>query len=586
MERGDKYRFESFPGLAEALVEKVLEVCSLFYKVDWQIQYMMEDSSMPGTSIIDGLNGTSEILNKVTTLDKLVIDDNIQTAEFSDALLQIDEAALTLRNMVMLEENAAYVSELHPLRDFLSLALNLPNYDSVVELKHYALDIAEQLTKYLHLGETDPLYLSLLGQLDSDDRGAVLTALRAISRISMNLEENNLLKGVPATAVQKIMDWTLINDEEMVHACLDFLYQYTAVVDNVDFMVSQLPLDPLVNQLTRLLMHNAKIVEKEFAQGREYSTPAPENIAPLPQHALDLMLKLDETERSSMWLRCLFEEDPDEVITQIAFWQAYQTQFAPVQRETGRPLLQASDFIKNVSNTFVDKAQAQLQHLGPGNQRFVIKGLRYRSVPVDANGEEYIKCQWATDSKSGRPCGYFFHTPEEVYKHILLTHMGAEQREDGLFINTTERRYVCLWEKCRRFHDSPVSKLMDLARHIKTHLPPPHAKEAKDTNGTKDLNEYLGAPPAKRRKPSYRVAPKKQAFSYQITQTDERMEAAGIPLSAVLVLRNLARNLAVSKTEPETEKDISWVDKLFKPVEHQLVEVFAHNKSLVSNKFL
>src|SRR6266536_1022851 len=175
MERGDKYKFEGFPGLAEALVEKVLEVSSLFYQVDWQISYT-EDGSMPSTDTLNGLDGTTDIIQKIRGLHKLPVDDNIQTAEFSDALLQINEAALTLRNMVMLEENAYYVSELYPLRDFLSIALNLPNLDSVVELKHYALDIAEQLTKYLHFDETDPLYLSLIEQLQSQDRGAILTA--------------------------------------------------------------------------------------------------------------------------------------------------------------------------------------------------------------------------------------------------------------------------------------------------------------------------------------------------------------------------------------------------------------------------
>jgi len=45
MERGDKYRFEGFPGLAEGLIEKVLEVSSLFYKVDWEIKYT-EDCRM------------------------------------------------------------------------------------------------------------------------------------------------------------------------------------------------------------------------------------------------------------------------------------------------------------------------------------------------------------------------------------------------------------------------------------------------------------------------------------------------------------------------------------------------------------
>ena len=104
---------------------------------------------MPGTNAIDGVNGTADILQKISALPRLSVDDNIQTAEFSDALVQVNEAALTLRNMIMLDENSLYVSELSPLRDFLSIALNLPNVDCVVELKHYALDIAEQLTKVL-----------------------------------------------------------------------------------------------------------------------------------------------------------------------------------------------------------------------------------------------------------------------------------------------------------------------------------------------------------------------------------------------------------------------------------------------------
>merc|ERR1712093_568096 len=173
-----------------------------------------------------------------------------------------------IQKMVMLEENALYVYELSPLRDFLSIALNLPNLESLVELKHYALDIAEQMTKYLHLGETDPLYISLLNQLNSNDRGAILTALRAIGRISMNLEETNLLQGVPVTAIQNILDWTMLHDEDLVHACLDFLYQYTAVVKNVDFLISKLQVEPLINQLVRLLHYGVKIVEREIYYAR------------------------------------------------------------------------------------------------------------------------------------------------------------------------------------------------------------------------------------------------------------------------------------------------------------------------------
>jgi chromatin structure-remodeling complex subunit RSC9 len=572
MERGDKYRFEGFPGLAEGLIEKVLEVSSLFYKVDWEVIYM-EDGGMAKVNTINGVDGTPDILQKISNLTKLDVDDNIHTAEFSDAMLQINEAALTIRNMVMLEENAQYVSELLPLRDFLSIALNLPNVDSVVELKHYALDIAEQITKYLHFDETDPLYLSLLAQLRSTDRGAILTGLRAISRISMNLEENNLLHGVPKDIIQNIFDWTLLNDEDLVHACLDFLYQYTAVVDNVDFVISELQVEPLVNQLVRLLMYGAKTHEQKITLGREHKIPAPEHIAKVPQELLAQLVKLDEPERSSQWLRCLFEEDADESITQIALWQAYQACFTPTAIETGHPLLPAADFIKNVSTTFAEKAAAQVQ-AGPV-QKFIIKGIRRRRVPIDFKGEEYSKCLWRSPNGVDI-CGLFFMSPVEMYRHILKTHLLATELENGQFQNT-ERQCTCLWERCHRFKSSPATNLAQIAAHIKVHLPP-------RPSSSKESTENSGPPPAKKLKPSYIVSPPKHTFKYQITAVDDRNDAAGIPLSAVLVLRNLARNLPKTDAEESSLKidsTVSWVDRLFKPVEPRLFEVMVHNKSLV-----
>lgn len=579
MERGDKYRFESFPGLAEALIEKVLEVGALFYKVDWQISYL-EDGVISNTSSLDGLNGTAEILRRIASLKKLSVDDNIQTEDFSDRLLQINEAALTLRNMVMLEENAHYVSDLCPLRDFLSIALNLPALDSVVELKHYALDIAEQLTKYLSFGVQDPLYLSLLTQLQSQDRGAILTSLRAISRISMNLEENNRLLGVPKAAVQNIMDWTLLNDEDLVHACLDFLYQYTAVVDNVDFLITDLQVEPLINQLTRLLLHGAKVVEREWSLGREYKRPPPESIADVPEDLLEELLKLDEPERSSQWLRCLFEEDKDESITQIALWTAYQKEFTSVVQRSGvRPMLPAAEFIKNVSTTFAEKAAAQVQQ-GPV-QRFIIKGIRMRSVAVNFQREEYTKCAWRSHSKVAEPCRAYFVESEKMYEHILTKHLGASKLLDGRFDNSKVQNYTCHWNNCRRYTESsPATKLSQIASHIKIHV------RRMDGPSTKDDPDYFGPPPAKKHKPSYIIPPPKQSVKYQLTATDERQDAAGIPLSAVLVLRNLARNLPKTEAEEialKSASGVSWVDRLFKPVEPRLFEVLAHNKSLVSD---
>jgi chromatin structure-remodeling complex subunit RSC9 len=570
MERGDKYRFEAFSGLAEALIEKILEVASLFYKVDWQVAYTEDE--MTGFNVLNGVDGTPDILQRISGLTRIEVDDNIYTAEFTDKMLQVNEAALTLRNMMTLQENAYYASDLSPLRDLLSIVLNLPNSDSLVELKHYALDIAEQLTQYLHLGETDPLYTSLLAYLESDDRGAILTSLRAISRISMVFEETNPLKGVPAPIVQNIIDWTLVNDEELTYACLDFIYQYTAVVENVDFLLAHVQLEGLINQLVRLLGHGATPYEFSHKRGREGRVPAPQTIASLPEELIPELLKVDEPERSSHWLRCLFEEDPDENITQIALWQAYQGAFTTKAAAAGQTLLAAAEFIKNVSTTFGDKVAAQVQQ--GVVQKFIIKGIRMRSVPVGIHGEETYGCAWNAHGNASNTCREFFMSPAKVYEHILITHLGATKKEDGKFDNISGRQYTCLWTGCNRFNSAQATTLFEIANHLKVHLRP------KPTTNTDAV-----PPPAKRLKPSYVINASKQTFSYYSTAMDDKGKAAGLPLSAILVLRNLARN--IPKTEAEeralkVEGGVSYVDQLFKPVEPRLFEILTHNKVLVS----
>jgi chromatin structure-remodeling complex subunit RSC9 len=299
-ERGEKYRFEAFPGLAEGLVEKVLEISSLFYDVKWDVSYR-DDGPVHEKRSLDGIHGTSDILARLTSLKPLGLGDDMETEEFSHRLSKINEAGLVLRNMAMLEENAEHLSRLHPVRDFINVALNLPPRPSVIELQHYALDIAEQITKYLSLEPEDPLYKSLLTQLKSSDRGIILTTLRAISRISMNLEENNRLKGVPMSIIRRISDWTLIDDEELVNACLDFLYQYTAVDDNVQAMLTEVNIEGLINQLVRLLLHGAKEVETKVLTKKSVKGRSAKEIPNLPRDLLEQLLKYEEPERSGYW---------------------------------------------------------------------------------------------------------------------------------------------------------------------------------------------------------------------------------------------------------------------------------------------
>ncbi|KAI1272072.1 arid/bright DNA binding domain-containing protein [Xylaria sp. FL0933] len=579
-ERGDKYKFDSFLGLAEGLIEKALEIGNLFYDVDWQISYSGDqDSSNPG--LLDGLDGTSDILERIQKLTPKAVLDHLQPADFSDRLLRITEAVLTMRNMVMLVENAIYMADVYPLKDVLCIILHLPDLEMLVEIKHFALDIAEQVTPWLILDSSDPLYQTLLAQLDSTDRGTILTALRAISRISMNLDATNKLQNVPAVVLQNIMNWLLLNDEELMDACLDFLYQYTAVVANVERLLEAVNMENVVPHLVRLLAHGAKRVKEEKVLEPEKKALCTEEVPPLPFDLHEKLRNTDEPTRCFQWLKTLFEEDAESHITQIAIWQAYQGSFGALAGV--RSNLSAADFIRNVSHVF-SNARAQIIR-GPGEvQRFIIEGIRARTAPCHyETREEYTRCQWQTGKGAlSKRCNQFFLGGEQMWHHVLAAHLAIPIGENGK-IENREVTTSCDWADCNKYSTPRPLKLAELTRHIKTHVP------ATQKRPQQDGSELA----TKRQRKSYITPAKTMSLTWEktVVTADERKpnveQAAGIPLSAVLVLRNIARNVVKTESEEVLLKKHEmggegggWNERLFRPVMTRLFEVMTENKAL------
>ncbi|KFA63604.1 hypothetical protein S40285_04138 [Stachybotrys chlorohalonatus IBT 40285] len=579
-ERGDKYKFDSFPGLAEGLVEKALEIGSLFYYVDWKLCW---DSSIDSDDIgsLDGNNGTPDILERIQNLIERDTPDALQTEAFTDHMVLVTEAILTIRNMVTLPENAHNLSDFCAVKDLICIVVNLPPRDSVVEAKHLALDIAEQLTPFMVLGSDDPLYKTLLSQMRSEDRGIILTALRALARISMNLEATNKLGDIPRDVLQRIANWLLLNDDELIDACLDFLYQYTAVVANVDNLIRTLVPENLVDHLVRLLAHGARKAPREFILTPEKKMPAREEIAPMPEDLLAEMLKLEEPDRVHRWVRCFFEEDNESFVTQLAAWQAYQSAFVAPLKAIGQPLITPADFIRNSTAVYKDSNAQVLREPGDPQQKFIIHGLRPRPRPLSMEGIEYGRCLWATNPiNKNEKCGQFFLRPEQMWHHILTKHLGEKKNEeDGQYPNT-EKEHVCTWGECFKFEQPTKMRLRDFARHIYTHL--------------SGMAQGPGSAQSKQERKSWVVPAKMMTVTYEETVTvrDERNpnappQAAGIPLSAVLVLRNIARNVVkteaeedLAKQQEQSQEKGGWNERLFQPVAPRLFEVLAENKAL------
>ena len=592
-ERGDKYKFESFFGLAEGLVEKTLQVGGLFYHVNWAISYD-PDSDETDLGELDGVNGTMDILERISQLRLREVPDSVQSAAFTDQLVLIIEAAHTIRNMVLLPENAIYMADFPPLKDLLCIVLHLPANECVVELKHCALDIAEQLTPYLVLDADDPFYQTLLRQLDSPDRGIILTALRAIGRISMNLAETNRLGKVPLAVLQNIMNWLLLNDDELMDACLDFLYQYTAVVSNVENLVRSVSAENLVSHLVRLLSHGAKRVHREQILEAERKVSAGDDVLRVPADLLERLVNTDEPDRCYTWLRCFFEEDPDASITQIAIWQAYQSAFQQIVQAHQKSMLGAADFIRNVTHVYHSaSAQIQREQTDAGEvQKFIIKGIRARERPISPEGREFFRCQWAVPApnRPNQRCGQFFSSAEKMFGHILKKHLAQSPGEDGRFGNGVQERQ-CLWAECRKFRKPTAMRLANLMTHVKTHLITAQ-KQAQTSHANGDATPVAGGATNKRARRSYIVPAKTISLTYEETLTtrDEKNpnappQAAGIPLSAVLVLRNIARNVVKTDAEEELLKRHErggeaggWNERCFRPMLPRLYEIMTENR--------
>ena len=603
-ERGDKYQFAQFPGLADALIGKVIEVASLFFDIKWEISYVEDEFDQPNT--LNGLASTSDLLQRIQALETLDIKDDLLPEENAKLLGMVNEAALIIRNMVMLHENAYYASNIPAIRDLIVIVLNLPNHPTIIELQHYALEIAEQLTRFWVLSPQDPLYRSLLAQVDSEDRGKIITSLRALGRISMNLEVTNRLTDVPKKTLQSICDWLLVEDEELRNACLDFLYLFTGFVDNVEMLVKEVNIEGLVNQLVRLLQYGAIAYEERRSTPKSSKSSSQADAAPkLSSAIIEQLVTLDEPERSSQWLRTCFEEDPSGEITQIQLWSAYNTAFtdAMTGNQSFKALMPAKDFITNVSTTF-GGASAQVLTVG-GQPKYTIKGIRPRSVPVDpTTKKQYMRCCWHpptmlngySDTKHSAAkleCGEYTSGVKAMWEHVVSTHLKIVRDENGKWLldqkpdvdmengdvsKSQSTRYFCHWGGCTHFNPSGTGSAFEVGQHIKTHLPDTsirqalHAKHNRRLSnstslttsgqvGHESFQPQFGQPVGLSslgmggRYNNYGLnggrngaaAPSQQPgpnFRYYNTATaDDGNDAAGLPLASVLVLRNMARQL-------------------------------------------
>ncbi|KAI9805992.1 MAG: Chromatin structure-remodeling complex protein rsc9 [Phylliscum demangeonii] len=560
-ERGDRFKFEIFPALADALISKALEVAAMFFDVQWTVSY---DANTMNTSldVLNGLEGTPDLLDRIQACTRLQVVLDMHSEDFRRCLTKITEACLVLRNLVLLDKNAEFLAAIHSARDMIVIVLNLPRTPLVVEMQHYVLEIAEHLTARLALSSEDPLYVSLVGQLESQDRGKIILALRALARISLFVKGTDHQHSVPSSILKRLCHMILLDDEDLSLACADFLHRYLAVEKNVKSLVKSVSVHSLVAQLVRQLLHGAQVVMPNpttqamtAPRGAETSTPID-----VPREIFDQLMAIEEPERSAMWLHCVLVEDPNYEIPQVEIWKAYTDRFPPSL--VGDRNLPASDFIKHVSIIF-SGAAAHAVDLPNGGQRYVIRGIRWRSSPTDLEGRVLHRCLWWNEPSV--ECGKHLAEMEEIYDHVLDGHLQVPKVASGRYDTTIypDRQYKCQWAGCRRFWPDGTNRAHHMAAHIKVHLSDITRAEVERARVEERASQS-----------SSRAEDQAPRESLIVVPVDERGQPIGLPFAVLELLKQLARQLP-KLDQPDGHE--SWIEIAFALVKHRLLEIMGQS---------
>lgn len=282
------------------------------------------------------------------------------------------------------------------------------------ELIHYTLDLMEAISSYIAPAKKDdPFFQKLVSILNfTKDRNMFISILRSLSRLLVRskADEESAADNLDSKTLNLIVSQLLIDcDSELIIASFDFLYQYILpgnerikllLNDSTSYSI-------LFSVLPKLLAYNIpgpnynSISNTQIKLIKRLRPPPPLEPPQLSLNLFQLILRLDEPQRSSAWLRCSFEPVENAEFTQISLWRSYESKFAKPIRDSGRKLLPAVEFIKNVSIAFPHASAMVINDPKTGSKKFVIKGIqpRVRAISISEGEIESNKLKTLLQSK-------------------------------------------------------------------------------------------------------------------------------------------------------------------------------------------
>ncbi|RKP04947.1 hypothetical protein THASP1DRAFT_33231 [Thamnocephalis sphaerospora] len=435
-------------------------------------------------------------------------------AEDTERILQVLHI---LRNLSFLGANKSVLAFNARCKELLRAGIALPATDTNVEIRQYCLDTVENIsTRMVLRSPRDSLYALLQAELFGADRQGILTAVRALTRLAMNEQNLRALSNINKRLLHRIWEMTLVPDEELVAAVLDYLYQYTGVFEELATQLPRIVDGDVVRRLVQLLVwsspaeQRAALMQKQQQQQQESEAvevvPPEQPIAtPTATPAEGSPASSQEPARAIAWVRQTFVVDPTAAVGLTSMFLEYQATF----RSAGNTL-STVDFVNALKSMQLPVSIVIMSIDGTDIYPFLYTSGFRKAVPADQTDDaakadtppaETSLCRWIG-------CEDTVTDAEKLAEHVHKEH--ADTLQDATL--------TCRWMTCTRVFDAPNAQ-RKLASHLAVHLAPARPGGAKPAeSGASDVA-----------RPPMSVGPIAEP------------ELIGVPLTASLILRNLAR---------------------------------------------
>ncbi|KAI8141943.1 hypothetical protein BJV82DRAFT_616529 [Fennellomyces sp. T-0311] len=406
-----------------------------------------------------------------------------------------------LRNFSFLETNVRRIAHHDRLRQMLMMGIALPPDSQYAELSRHCLDILENIAPQVIVnGPADPYILTMIFLLFTNDRALILGAIRSLTRVGVTeINERVLGTGNPDT-IKRMSQLLYLDDEEMTAATLEYFYQCSSLNGNFSSVLVKSYPGNLIGLLTGYLSYKSVLAPKssslnatihgipqtQAGTGGKNKSQAP-TIPDLTDYA-----HLDEPYRCLGWLKeKLVKAGLDDKMELKDIFAQYKELFG-----TEKPL-GLKEFYTVLKIAFPQPPPVEAAVASGQMDDLVLQNVKY----APSKSAEELKCKWAE-------CSQQFETEEDLHKHITEAHLQHKEEameEDG---KENEPGYKCQWLACNRsgFKDKAAA-----VHHLRTHF----GKVAKRSK-------------------------KRPDFMIDKIPVDDS-EVSGVPLTAALLLRNLAK---------------------------------------------